>query len=57
MSWVNICDVPLESDYRFAIIKGLVTMFIIFSFGVLIGRISKKDANHSHSEKSVRRSK
>ncbi len=40
MSWINICDVPLSGDYKVELIKGFVTMFVIFVLGLCAGRIS-----------------
>jgi len=41
MSWINICDVPLNGDYQVEVIKGAVTMFVIFVLGICAGRISR----------------
>ncbi len=39
---INICDAPFDADYKFAIIKGLMTMFILFVFGYFSGRMHEK---------------
>ncbi len=49
--WIQICDVPLDGDYRISIIKGLFTIMIFTLIGFALGRISKRDAKESRGEK------
>jgi hypothetical protein len=43
MSIFNICDVPLDINTKYEIIRGVFTMFIMFTFGFVMGKLLKKE--------------
>jgi len=49
--WINVCDVPLNGNYKLAIAKGMFTMLIFFCLGTLFGwLIPPQNKNSKESE-------